>query len=94
MEWGRQKTREHFPAPSLRIEKQQAIEELDFVGGAYAAIEIFEIGAAAERDMLAVIDVLAVGQHVGGGPATQEGTRLEKANAAPGANGSTVVPRL
>jgi hypothetical protein len=33
---------------------------------------------------LAVIDVLAVGQHVGSGAATQEGTLLKETNAAAG----------
>ena len=67
----------HFAAAALRIEKEQAVEKFDFVGGADAAIEIVEIGAAAERDVLAIVDVLAVGQDVGSCAAAEEGTLFE-----------------
>jgi hypothetical protein len=51
----------HFAEAALRVQKNQAIKEFDFVPGADAAVEIVEIGAAAEGDVLAIIDVLAVG---------------------------------
>ena len=68
----------HFAAAALRIEKQQTVEEFDFVRGADAAVKVFEIGAAAEGDVLAVVDVFAVGQHVGSGAAAEERTLLEQ----------------
>ncbi len=74
----------HLALAALRIEEEQAIEKLHFVCGADAAIEIVEIGAAAERDVLAIIDVLAVGQHVGGCAAAEEGTLFEQPNAPTG----------
>ena len=79
-----QKAGFHFAFASLRIEEEQAIEKFHFVCGADAAIEIVEIGAAAERDVLAIIDVLAVGQHVGGCAAAEERTLFEKTNAPTG----------
>src|SRR5216684_3993367 len=43
---------------ALRIEKKEPIEELDFAGGADAAVEIVKIGAAAEGDVLTIVHVL------------------------------------
>jgi hypothetical protein len=68
----------------LGIEKEEAIEELDFVRCAYAAVKIVEIGAAAERNVLAIVDVLTVGQDVRGGAATEEGTLFEETYAPAG----------
>jgi len=62
--------------------KRRRVEEFDFAGSADAAIEIFEIGAATERYVLAVVHVLAVGQHVGRCAATEEGTLFEQTYAA------------
>src|SRR5260370_22947187 len=64
----------HFSFAALRIDKEEAVEELDFAGGADAAVEIVEVGAAAERDMLAIIPVFAVTQHVGSCAAAGEVT--------------------
>ncbi len=52
----------HFATAALGIEEEETVEEFDFVGGAYTTVEIFEIGAAAEGYVLAVVDVFAVGQ--------------------------------
>jgi hypothetical protein len=68
----------------LRIEEKQPIEKLYFVCGPDSAVKIVEIGAAAERDVLAIIDVLAVGQHIGGCAAAEEGTLFEQPNAPTG----------
>ena len=51
----------YFAAAALRIKESEAVEEFDFVGRANASVKIFEVGAAAESDVLAIIDVLAVG---------------------------------
>jgi hypothetical protein len=67
----------HFATAALRIEEHKAVEEFDFVRGADAAIKIVEIGAAAEGYVLAIVNVLAVGQHVGSGAATEEGALLK-----------------
>jgi hypothetical protein len=61
----------------LRIEEEEAIEKFNFVRGTDAAIKIVEIGAAAEGYVLAIINVLAVGQHVGSGAAAEKGALLK-----------------
>ena len=71
----------HFAAAALRIEKNQAIEEFDFARGADAAVEVLEIGAAAEGDVLAIVDVLAVGQDVGSRAAAEKRALLKESNA-------------
>src|SRR5207244_4159903 len=48
------------------------------------AIESFEIGAAAEGDVLAIVDGLAVGQDVGSCAAAKEGTLFEQTYAPAG----------
>ena len=60
--------------------KDQPVKKSNLIGGADAAIEIVEIRAAAQRDVLAIVDVLAAGQHVGRGAAAQEGAAV-RANA-------------
>src|SRR5258708_25445711 len=55
----------HFSFAALRIDKEEAVEELDFAGGADAAVEIVEVGAAAQSDIVAIIHVFAAQQHVG-----------------------------
>jgi len=74
----------HFSFATLRIEEKEPVEEFDFAGGADAAIEIVEIGAAAEGDVLAIVDVLAVGQDVGSCAAAKEGTLFEQTYAPAG----------
>src|SRR5713226_5175548 len=71
----------HFSFAALRIEEEEAVEEFDFAGDADAAVEIIEIGTAAERDVLAIVDVLAVGQHVRRRAAAEKGTLFEQTNA-------------
>src|SRR5262249_7982862 len=80
----RKRTRLHFAAAALGIEKKEAVEELDFACGTDAAIKILEIGAAAEGDVLAIVNVLAVGQDVRRCVAVKEGTLLEQMNAPVG----------
>jgi hypothetical protein len=71
----------HFAAASLGIKKNHAVEEFDFACGANAAIKIFEVGATAEGDVLAIVDVLAIGQDVGSRASTEKRTLLKKSNA-------------
>src|SRR5260370_29258852 len=68
----------HFSFAALRIDKEEAVEELDFAGGADAAGEILEGRAAAESDMLAIIHVFAVRQHVGSCAAAEERALFEQ----------------
>ncbi len=49
--------------------------------GADAAIEIGEVGAATQGYVLAIIDVLAIGQNVGGGAAAEKRFLFEQPNA-------------
>src|ERR1700731_740066 len=79
MKWRGKQAGLHFSAAPLRIEKEQAIEKLDFVSGADAPVKILEIGAATERNMLAIVDVLAVGQDVRSCTAAEERALFEKA---------------
>jgi hypothetical protein len=74
----------HYAAATLRIEKKQAVKEFDFVGRADAAVEVVKIGAAAERDVLAIVHVFAIRQNVGSGPAAEEGPLLKESNAPAG----------
>jgi len=62
----------------LRIEENEFVEEFDFAGGADAAIEIVKVGAAAESYMLAIIDVFAIGQNIGGGAAAEKRLLFEQ----------------
>src|ERR1700689_932898 len=78
VKWRRENASFHLAFSSLRVEEEQAIEEFHFVCGTDAAIEIVKIGAAAQRNVLAIIDVFAVGQHVGGCAAAEEGTLFEE----------------
>jgi len=67
----------HFAAPALGIEKKKPVEELDFACGANSAVKVLQIRAAAECDVLAIVNVLAIRQNVRSGAAAEEGTLLE-----------------
>ncbi len=84
MKWRGEQTCVHFAAAPLRIDENKTIEEFDLLGGADTAVEILKIGAAAERDVLAIIYVLAIRQDVGGCAAAEEGALLEKTYAPAG----------
>lgn len=72
MEGSGKDTSVHFAAAALRIQKDEAVEKLYFIAGADAAIKVFEISAAAESDVLAIVHVLAVRQDIGGRAAAEE----------------------
>ena len=84
MKWRRQISRSHFSSAALRVEKEEPIEEFYFVGGADAPVEIFEVGAASEGHVLAIVHMLAVGQYVGRCPAAKEGTLFKQTYAPAG----------
>ena len=67
----------HFATAALRIEEHKPVEEFDFVRGADAAVKVVEIGATAEGYVLAIVNVLAVGQNVGSSAAAEEGALFE-----------------
>jgi hypothetical protein len=71
----------HFASPTLWIKQEHAVEEFYFTCGADAAIEVFEVGAAAEGDVLAIVHVLAIRQDVGSRAAPKERALLKKTNA-------------
>jgi hypothetical protein len=58
-------------------------EEADFVFDAEAAIEIEEVDAAAEKDVLAVVDNFGVREGVGSGASAQEGFGFEYLYGSP-----------
>ena|SRR5438132_8152775 len=84
MKRGGQKPGLHHSAAALGIEKEQPVEKFDFVGGADAPVEILKIGATTEGDVLTIVHMLAVGQHIGRCPATKEGTLFKQAYAPAG----------
>ena len=84
MKWRRQEAGLHFSFAALRIEEEEAIEELDFAGGANASVEIFEVGAAAKGYVLAIVYVLAIRQSIGSCAAAEVRTLFEEAYAAAG----------
>src|SRR5713226_6869217 len=73
-----------FAGTPLRVEQAQAVKEADFVSGTDAAVEILEVGAAAESHVLAIVHVLAVRKDVGRGAAAEEGPLLKQPDAEPG----------
>ena len=58
--------------------------EIGRASGTDAAIKILKIGTATKCDVLAVVYVLAVGQHIRSGAAAEEGTLLEETYAPAG----------
>src|SRR5271169_6670409 len=74
----------HCAAPALRIDEHQTIEISYFVAGTYAAIEIFEVGAATECDMLAIVHMLAARQNVRSRAAAKKWALLEETDAPAG----------
>src|SRR5260370_25979580 len=74
----------HFSSEPLRIEKEEAVEELDVAGGTDAGVEIFEICAASQGHVLTVVDMLAVGQDVGRCAAAKKGTLFKQTYAPAG----------
>src|SRR5260370_40214475 len=74
----------HFSSAPLRIEKEEAVEELDFAGGNDAGVEIFGICVASQGHVLTVVDMLAVGQDVGRCAAAKKGTLFKQPDAPSG----------
>ena len=64
--------------------KQQPVKKSDLIRGADAAVEILEVRAASQRNVLAVVDVLAAGQHVRRRTAPQMGPLFEQTHAEAG----------
>jgi len=62
---------------ALRVKQNEAVKKPDFVGATDAAIKVFEVCAAAESDVLAIVYVLTVGQDVGSCTAAEERTLFE-----------------
>ena len=75
----RQDSRLDGRLPASGLNESKAAVPADLVGGADAAIEVDEVGAAAQQDMLAVIhDFAGAGMLVGGGAASEVRTALEQ----------------
>src|SRR5690348_952347 len=66
------------------VGKEEAVVMPNFRFRANAAIEIGKIGAAAERDVLAIVDVAAVGKGVGSGAAAKVRALFEETDADAG----------
>src|SRR2546421_2949039 len=83
MKWRGQKPGLHHSPAALGIEKEEPVKKLDFADGADTAVENLEGGAATEGDVLTIVPVLALGQHVGRRPAAQGGTPFKQSHAPP-----------
>jgi len=77
MKRGGKRTRFHFAAAALRIEKKEPVEKSDFIGRADASVKILKVRATAQGNVLAIVDMLAVGQHIGSCAAAEKGALLE-----------------
>lgn len=84
MKWSGEDARFHRSTAPLWIEKNKAVKKFNFVCGADAAVEIGEVGAAAEGYVLAIIDVLSAGENVGGGAAAEKRFLFEQPYAPAG----------
>ena len=73
-----------FSTAALGIEEKKTVEEFNFPSGTDAVIKVFKIRAAAEGDVLAIVHVLAVGQHIGGCATAKKGTLFKQTNAPAG----------
>ena len=76
----------HDAGAAAGFEKRHLVVPADVVFDADAAIELDQVGAAAEQDVLAVVDHFpGRGMLVGGGASTEEGTAFEKGDFVAGA---------
>ena len=74
----------HRAAPSIRRRKKQSIEETNFFSRAYPPVKIFKVRATSQRDVLAIVHMLAAREHVRRGTATQMGPLFEQTYAEAG----------
>src|ERR1700681_6600 len=74
----------HCAAPSIRSRELEAAKKLNFVRGAHPAIKIFQVRATTERDVLAIIHMLAAREHIRRGTPTQVGPLFEQTYAEAG----------
>ncbi len=78
-------TAEHTAA-SARFDERELTRERNILLDAQAAIKIEQVDAAAQQDMLAVVDELglfAVADFIGSGTPAQEGPRFQQLNRVP-----------
>ena len=81
----RQERRSEDRAAAARLDHGHAAVPEDLVGHPDAGIEIDQVGAAAEEDMLAVVDHFASAwMEVGGGAAAQVAAALQDGDAKTG----------
>ena len=84
MKWRRQSRSFHDGARASRIYENETGVAGDFGKHAHPRIEIVQIGAAAERDVLTIVNLLAIRESIGRRPATQKRTLLEQFNVESG----------
>jgi hypothetical protein len=81
MERRGQKAGSHFAASALWIDEHQPVEIFYFLRGADPAVKIFQIRAAAQRNVLAIIDMFAAWQHIRSRAAAKKRALLKETNA-------------
>ena len=74
----------HRAALPVRRGKQQPVKKSNLIRRADAAVKILEVRAATQRNVLAVVHVLAARQHVRRGTAAQVGPLFEQTHAEAG----------
>ena len=62
----------------MRIGEVESVEVSNFIGYTKAPVEVFKVGTAAQRDVLAVIDDFVSRERVGCGTAAEPRTSFEK----------------
>ena len=73
----RQERTFHDRTTACQIHKNETLITGDFPKGPYALVEVVQVGAATQGNVLAIVDLLATGQGIGGGAATQKRPLLE-----------------
>ena len=73
----------HDAGTALGIEEEEAVKEFDFAGGADALVKILEVGTATERNVLAIVHMLAIRQGIGSRAAAEVGPLFEEPYAKP-----------
>jgi hypothetical protein len=90
MQWRGQKRRMNLGSPAARLDERQAIEPANPVRSSDAPVKIEQIRAAAQENMLTVVDDLSrSGMLVGRSTPPDERPALEERNATSGVGQST-----
>ena len=85
VEWGGEEAAFEDGDPASRLHEGDFGEEVDFVLDSEAAVEVEQVDAAAQEDVLAVIDDFGIGEGVRGGATAEERAGFEEFHGGAGA---------